>query len=44
MGRSFHLIASCSKDAIFVWKVVVRDIFNCDSETKGGIYKEPIID
>lgn len=44
MGRSFHMIASCSKDAIIVWKVVVRDIFNSDSEAKGGLFKEPLIE
>jgi len=40
VGRSFHMIASCSNDAIIVWKVVVRDIFNPDQ----SIYKEPLIE
>jgi hypothetical protein len=30
VGRSFHMIASCSKDSIMVWKVIVRDIFKSD--------------
>jgi nucleoporin SEH1 len=40
-GRSFHMIASCSKDGtIIVWKVVCRDILSGDS----GFFKEPIIE
>ena len=34
------MIASCSNDALIVWKVVVRDIFNADQ----SIYKEPLIE
>ena len=28
VGRSYHMIASCSREMIIVWKVTVRDIFN----------------
>ena len=40
MGRSFHMIASCSKETIVVWKVTVRDIFNSDQP----YFKEPKIE
>ncbi len=40
VGRSFHLIGSCSKDLLIVWKIVVKDIFS--SENK--IFKEPLIE
>lgn len=44
MGRSFHMIASCSRDAIIVWKVTVRDIFNSSPEAKDGLFKEPVVE
>ena len=34
------MIASCSSDAIIVWKVIVRDIFSQDQQ----LYKEPIVE
>jgi nucleoporin SEH1 len=40
MGRSFHMIASCSKETIAVWKVTVRDIFNSEQ----AFFKEPKIE
>ena len=40
MGRSFHMVASCSKDAIVVWKLVVRDIFGPENEC----LREPVIE
>ncbi len=40
VGRSYHMIASCSRDMIIVWKVTVRDIFNPEMI----IYKEPLIE
>ncbi|TNV77762.1 hypothetical protein FGO68_gene2251 [Halteria grandinella] len=40
MGRSFHMIASCSKERVVVWKVTVRDIF----QGEAGLYKDPIIE
>jgi nucleoporin SEH1 len=40
VGRSYHMIASCSRERVVVWKVIVRDIFQGDS----GLYKDPIIE
>lgn len=40
VGRSYHMIASCSKELIIVWKVTVRDIFQGES----GLFKDPIIE
>jgi hypothetical protein len=40
MGRSFHMISTCSRDTIIVWKVVVRDIFN----DQQPFFKEPLIE
>ena len=39
-GRSFHMIASCSKDkTIIVWKVITKNIL-----TGGMIYEKPEIE
>lgn len=40
MGRSFHLVASCSRELVIVWKVVVRDLFNPEA----AVFKEPLIE
>lgn len=39
-GRSFHMIASCSKDkTIIVWKVITKNIL-----TGGTIFEKPEIE
>jgi len=29
-GRSFHLVASCSKDmTVIVWRIIILDVMTC---------------
>ncbi len=39
-GRSYHLIASCSKDkTVIVWKVIIRDVLG-----DGSFFEQPKIE